>query len=85
MTVKCFFKFEDARNGMCRLIVASSLGHAKKLMRASYWLLGHDDDAFDEAATAGVLTYKVLSHKQAAKKLGLVSDDSLGDWFSCKW
>ena len=72
MTVKCFFKFEDARNGMCRLIVASSLGHAKKLMRASYWLLGHDDDVFDESATAGVLTYKVLSHKQAAHACSLL-------------
>lgn len=84
MTRKRFFKFEDASTATCRLIVASSLEHAKKLMRASYWMLGHDEDVFDEAATAGVLTYTELSHKQAAKKLGLVSD-GLGDWFSCKW
>jgi hypothetical protein len=90
MTDKRFFKLDDG--GIYYLVVASSMEHAKQLMRESQCVFGPDEDAFDAAAG---LVWTVLSPDQVAQKQrchteddrGVIklADANIGDWFSSEW
>lgn len=90
MIDKRFFRLED--NEIYYLVVASSLEHAKELMRTTHCVFGRDEASFDAATS---LAWTELAPNQVAQKQrchtederGVIklADADIGDWFSSEW